>query len=122
MLVRVVAVFVGGAVGTLCRHGVDELMASSATTWPWSTFAVNVVGSLALGLLVGRIADADRPARLLLGTGFLGGFTTYSALAVQTDALLRDDLVTGLAYPVVSVLAGLVAALVGFVVAREGAS
>lgn len=115
-------VLVGGAIGTLGRHGVMEWIGSSST-WPWPTFVVNIVGSLVLGLVVVRFARPDAPRRLLLGTGLLGGFTTYSAFAVETDRLFRDDRVAlALLYPVVTVAVGAAAALLGMALGRRIAS
>lgn len=112
----------GGSVGTLSRYGVTQWL-DSGQLFPLDTFAVNVTGSFALGLLLAvlltRAAEDARPTRLLLGTGFLGGYTTYSAFAVETETLLRDDhLALGLTYALGSVLAGLVAALAGVAAGR----
>ena len=112
-------VVLGGAAGTLSRFGVNEALPGD-TLFPIATFIVNVVGSFALGLLLAALLTRRNELRLLLGTGFLGGFTTYSALAVETDTLLRGDhVVMGLAYAVGSVLAGIAAALVGIAVASR---
>ncbi len=111
----------GGALGTLARYGLDEATGST-TTWPWATFIVNIVGSFALGVLAARVAEPSDPRRLLLGTGLLGGFTTYSAFAVQTEALLRNgEVAVGLLYPAASVLLGLAAAITGLVIGRRRA-
>ncbi len=115
-------VVAGGSAGTLSRYGVTQWLGSEQL-FPFDTFAVNVTGSFALGVLLAvllvRADDGARHARLLLGTGFLGGYTTYSALAVQTDALLRDDHVTlALGYALGTVVAGLLAALAGVAVGR----
>lgn len=115
-------VVAGGFAGTLGRYGVTRWLASG-DLFPVDTFVVNVTGSFALGallaVLVVRADDAARDTRLLLGTGFLGGFTTYSALAVQTDALLRDDHpAMGLGYALGTVVAGLLAALAGVAAGR----
>jgi len=116
-------VAIGGAAGTLARHWIAEALAGDRL-FPLPTFLVNVTGSFALGALLavllvrGHRASANR-MRLLLGTGFLGGYTTYSALAVETDTLLRGDHVAlGRAYAVGSVVAGLVAALAGVAAGR----
>lgn len=107
-------VFVGGAVGSLSRY-----LLALALPGLWPVFVVNTVGSFALGLLLGRLAPHQRGARLLLGTGFLGGFTTYSAFtldAVQLGLVGGPFLAIGFAAG--SVAFGLVAALVGFAVAE----
>lgn len=116
-------VAIGGAAGTLARHGIAEAL-DPDQLFPWATFLVNVTGSFALGALLAvlLVRDHSAPAnrlRLLLGTGFLGGYTTYSALAVEADTLLRDDhLALGLVYAIGSVVAGLVAAFAGIAAAR----
>ncbi|MEJ7635880.1 CrcB family protein [Aeromicrobium sp.] len=118
-----ILVAVGGAAGTLSRHGIAEVL-DPGLQFPLATFLVNMTGSFALGallvvLLVREQTTSADQWRLLLGTGLLGGYTTYSALAVETDALLRGEHVAlGLAYAGGSVLAGLLAALAGIVTAR----
>jgi CrcB protein len=116
-------VAIGGAAGTLSRHGVAEAL-DADRLFPLATFLVNVTGSFALGALLAvlLVRDHSAPAnrlRLLLGTGFLGGYTTYSALAVDTDTLLRSDHVAlGLTYAVGTVIAGFVSAGAGVAAAR----
>ncbi|KAA1373592.1 fluoride efflux transporter FluC [Aeromicrobium fastidiosum] len=117
-------VVAGGAAGSLARYGIGEWL-NTGHDLPIGTLLVNVTGSFALGallaLLLGRGDDAGRlrEARLLLGTGFLGGYTTYSALAVETDTLLRDGRIAlGAAYAIGTVALGLLAALAGVVSGR----
>lgn len=116
-------VALGGAAGTLTRYGIAEAL-DSDRLFPLATFLVNVTGSFVLGALLAvlLVRDHSAPAnrlRLLLGTGFLGGYTTYSSLAVETDTLLRGHHVAlGLAYAAGSVVAGLLAACAGVVAAR----
>jgi CrcB protein len=118
-----VLVALGGATGTLSRYGIAEAL-DADRQFPLATFLVNVTGSFALGallttLLVREHSAPAHPLRLLLGTGFLGGYTTYSAYAVETDTLLRGDHVAlGVGYAVGSVIAGLVAAFAGIASAR----
>jgi len=116
-------VAVGGAAGTLARHGIAEAL-DADRLFPLATFLVNITGSFALGALLAALLVRDHSApanrlRLLLGTGFLGGYTTYSALAVETNTLLRGDHVAlGLTYAAGSVVAGLLAAYAGVAAAR----
>lgn len=85
-------VFLGAGIGGVARHGVNLAAARAfGLGFPWGTLAVNGLGSLAMGLLAGWLAArADEPwsgpARLLLATGVLGGFTTFSAFSL--DAVL----------------------------------
>ncbi|MEG9226397.1 fluoride efflux transporter FluC [Aeromicrobium sp. Sec7.5] len=101
----------GGAIGTLARYGLDESV-GVVRDLPLSTLLVNLVGSLALGLLVGR--GVPERLRLMLGTGLIGGFTTYSAFAVQVQDLgTGGDIALGAAYALVTVLGGFALAVVG---------
>lgn len=116
-------VLVGGAVGTSVRAALEHALAP-ATGWPWVTFAINVVGSFALGLLLGALAGrgadvgARRAVRLGVGTGVLGGFTTYSTFTVEVHRLVDEGTAgLGLAYAVGSVLVGLGAAVAGLALA-----
>ena len=110
-------VAVGGAVGTIARYGLDESVGVVRDV-PLSTLLVNLVGSLALGLLIG--AGVPERLRLLLGTGLIGGFTTYSAFAVQVHDLgSGGDLARGAGYAAVTVLGGLASAAIGLRWARR---
>lgn len=103
----------GAAVGApmrfLAAHLLDAARRHDGRSgWPWGTLTVNLLGSFVLGLLV---ADAvDGRAMALLGTGFCGGLTTYSAFAVQT---VDGGRVRGPAYAVVTVGGCLIAATLG---------
>jgi len=116
-------VVIGGAAGTLSRHGIAEAL-DGDRLFPLATFLVNVTGSFALGALLAVLLVRDHSAaanrlRLLLGTGFLGGYTTYSALAVETDTLVRGDhAALGVTYAVCSVVAGLMSAFAGVAAGR----
>lgn len=88
-VVTVVGVGLGGAVGATLRWLVGEPLRSEslvAGAFPWSTFAVNVVGCLLIGLVSIRLPEQHR-MRPILVTGLLGGFTTMSAFAVELNEL-----------------------------------
>ncbi|MBP2475958.1 CrcB protein [Crossiella equi] len=74
----------GGVLGALARHGIGVLVPG-----PWPTVGINVLGCLLIGLLTARTA-ADSVLRPFLGTGVLGGFTTFSAYAVDAVRLVHD--------------------------------
>ncbi len=94
-------VFLGGGIGSALRYlaGVQAAKSFGAFTategWPWGTFAVNVIGCLLIGVcfrLLPTPEDGPASARLLLMTGVLGGFTTFSAFSLETAHLwLRGD-------------------------------
>ncbi|MGH1562407.1 CrcB family protein [Mumia sp. DW29H23] len=118
LLVLVVAL--GGAVGTLARAGLSELWPHDGDALPVATLTANLVGAFLLGVLLERLlaAGEETPPRLLLrlglGTGVLGGLTTFSGLALDTVTLVRADAVAlAAAYAVGSVVLGLVACLAG---------
>lgn len=80
---------VGGAAGSLLRYGCSRLWNSS--TFPYGTLAVNVIGSFLIGMLWAVFArQADEQKRLLLITGFCGGFTTFSAFSLEGLQLLQQ--------------------------------
>ncbi|AKT52915.1 membrane protein [Arsenicicoccus sp. oral taxon 190] len=108
----------GGAVGAATREAL--VLAFPADGIDTAVLAINVVGAFLLGLLLERLLLAGpdrgprRAARLLLGTGVLGGFTTYSTLALDVVRLLqRGDAGMAIAYGLATVLLGAVASLAG---------
>jgi CrcB protein len=121
---RVLALVVaGGAVGTTLRYLLESAFAAPAGTWPWVTFWINVTGALALGALLEVLAVLGpdegwrRSVRLGVGTGVLGGFTTYSTFVVETALLARESApVLAVGYDLASLAVGFLAALAGTVV------
>ncbi len=117
------AVAVGGALGTLARYGVSRLVPVDPGTFPWSTFVVNLSGALVLGVVAAVVAarfPADRFLRPFVATGFLGAFTTFSTLALESTVLVGDGhpaLAAG--YALVSVAAGVGAAGAGLALGRR---
>ncbi len=102
-------VALGAAVGAPLRFWLATWLDDDV---PYGTLTVNVAGSFALGLLVAMSVDGD--AYALLGIGFCGGLTTYSAFAVQTVRLGRR----GLAYAAATVVLSVAAAALGFVLGQ----
>lgn len=108
-------VAIGGALGAVARYKLGSVVLHYTSAWqfPAGTFAVNVLGCLAAGILIGLgeyYAFLTQEIRLLVFTGFLGGFTTFSAFGVETVALLqRGELGVAALYVVLSVLCGLAA-------------
>lgn len=122
---RLLAVIaVGGVLGSLARWAVNLAFGErSPGDWPWATLTVNVIGCLAIGILASRLPTDRGPwwARPLLITGILGGFTTFSAYAVETGTLLdAGKPVAAIGYLIVTVAAGLLAVRIGVALARRG--
>ena len=120
-------VALGGAAGAVARYqagrGMTALLGPAAVSaFPWATLAVNVVGSLAMGLLAGWLArhgTGGESARLLLGVGLLGGFTTFSAFSLELMVLIeRGQSGSAFAYAAISVLAGVSALYLGLIAMR----
>ncbi|MFC2778575.1 MULTISPECIES: fluoride efflux transporter FluC [Actinomyces] len=108
----------GGCAGTLVRAALERAWPASPGHLPVTTLALNVVGALALGLLLGALGEGRPRLRLALGTGMLGGLTTHSTFILESHRLLTSGEdgghpVLGAAYLVGSMVAGLVAAGLG---------
>jgi CrcB protein len=114
-LLAVIAV--GGAVGSVGRYAAGLAFPHADGGFPWSTFLVNLLGSLAMGVLVVWILSMARPhpwLRPFFGVGVLGGWTTFSGYALDIHAMVRAGSVgKALLYLVASLLLGLVAVGIG---------
>jgi len=113
-------VFVGGAVGAGIRIVLGQWWTSSSM-FPWPTFVINLTGAALLGALYGLTSGPGAgQLRLLLGTGLLGGYTTYSTFAVGSDGLiLSDHLLLGLLYAIPTVALGIAGAFIGELLTRR---
>jgi CrcB protein len=115
---------VGGFLGAVARYklGGAVLHLAVQQLFPWGTFAVNLLGCAAMGLLAGlaeRHGFFTQPWRLFIFTGVLGGFTTFSAFGLETVTLLqRGAWPTALAYVAASVVLGLLLLWLGVVAVK----
>ena len=119
-------VMAGGAVGAGARHLTGRSMvALLGSDWPWGTMTVNLVGGLLMGLLAGtlaRSAQGGEAWRLLLGVGVLGGFTTFSAFALDTVVMMqRGAMVPAFGYVLLSVIGSVAALYAGLMLTRVAA-
>lgn len=123
-MIKLAMVGLGGAMGAMCRYLVYEayVIAVKDASLPLGTITVNVLGCLIIGLL-GGIADTrdvfSPEIRVLVFTGFLGGFTTFSTFGLELFLYIRNGQ-TGLAVlnGVIQLAAGLIAVWAGFAIAR----
>jgi CrcB protein len=111
------AIFAGGALGAGIRTALEDAAPAKAASWPWTTFAVNVVGSFLLGYLACRLQErlpVTAYTRPLLGTGLCGALTTFSAFQLELLRLLDHGAVLLAAlYAVGSIAAGFAGLLIG---------
>ena len=116
-------VMVGGAMGAGARHLVGQiLLARLGPGFPWWTLSVNIAGSLMMGLLIGWLArsGSSDQARLFLGVGVLGGFTTFSSFSMEFWTLFeRGQVAQAAAYVGASVIIGIAACGVGLAMMRQ---
>ena len=123
MVAGYVIVFVGGGLGAALRHGVNRAsLAYFGPTIPFGTLLVNVVGGLLMGILAELFlvkGGGSQEFRLFLTTGFLGGFTTFSAFSLEAALMWQRSDYTGLvSYVVASVLFSVVALFLGMAAVR----
>ena len=119
-------VMAGGAVGSGARFLTGRAMASLfGADFPWGTLAVNLVGGLLMGALVGVLARAAGSAeqwRLLIAVGMLGGFTTFSAFSLDVVTMIeRGDLTSMTLYVGASVIGSCAAVFAGLTLTRIAA-
>ncbi len=124
-LVSVLLVGAGGAAGSVARYVTQLYVERSplAGPWPWATLLVNAVGSLLLGALLGALGPAPEGAalrwKLLLGTGVMGGFTTYSTYNAEVLAFFsRGESWLGAAYMMTTLVTCLAFGTAGLLIGR----
>ncbi len=106
MMMPWMVVAMGGAVGATLRHGVNQMALHwLGTGFPWGTLAINVIGSVLMGVLIGAFAllwDAPQSMRLFLTTGVLGGFTTFSVFSLDAVSLMQRGQISEAAFYVLA--------------------
>lgn len=117
-------VFIGGGIGSMLRHAVNQLGAAFfGVNFPSGTLFVNITGSLAMGLVAGWFAfrgEGEQLLRLFLTTGILGGFTTFSAFSLDVALLWeRGQTATAIAYSLGSVGAAIIGIFIGLGIVRS---
>ncbi|WP_206918105.1 fluoride efflux transporter FluC [Alicyclobacillus suci] len=101
----------GAAVGSVARYGVGILISNvNKTPFPWGTWIINMVGTTLLGLFTLSLKSHSPDLFTLLGTGFCGGFTTFSTMSVETVNLFRSNRLMSIFYLVSSLGFGLILA------------
>ena len=125
-MTNIFLVMSGGAVGALARYQLGRLAGHMmpGALWPWGTFAANLLGGFAMGLLAGWLARfgtaSGEAVRLLLAVGVLGGFTTFSSFSLETVLMIeRGQFGIALAYSAFSVIGAIGALVAGLSVMRS---
>ena len=120
---RIAAIFAGGVVGALARVGVAQALPHGPDSWPWGTFAVNMVGALLLGYFVAQLRDhpRERLTHPFLTTGICGTLTTFSTMQLELFTLVdAGHLGLGGAYVAATVLAGYAFVRLGLAIEHRG--
>jgi CrcB protein len=116
-------VMIGGAIGAGARHLVGQaVLARFGPAFPWGTLTINIVGSLLMGLLVGWLvrSGGGDTARLFVGVGILGGFTTFSSFSMEYWMLFeRGQNAQAAAYVLASVIGAIAACGLGLFIVRQ---
>jgi CrcB protein len=111
-------VAIGGAIGSAARFAISVLaLHAFGAAFPWGTLAVNIIGSAAIG--VAAASGMEGQLRLLVVTGFLGGFTTFSAFSLETGVLFGRSPWLAALYVTASVALGLAAFALAWMLARR---
>jgi CrcB protein len=111
----------GGALGAAARYLAVASLGTRASGWPLGTFAVNLLGGFLMGVLAAFVlrGTASETARLFLGVGVLGGFTTFSAFSLEGFQLIsRGQWLLAAGYALASVIGSIAALAVGFAMVR----
>ncbi len=113
-------VALGGALGSVARYATGSLaQARWGEGFPWGTLAVNLVGAGLMGVLAGALAGRASPWALFLGTGVLGGFTTYSAFNQEVlNLALRGEAGRAALYAGATVVGALLCGFAGFALGK----
>jgi len=122
-LYKLLIIGLGGFLGSVARYVTTKLVDDKLSpAFPYGTLTVNILGSFLLGIIyiiALRKAGLTENGRLFLGVGFCGGFTTFSAFALENFSLMQEKFVgTSLLYISVSIVGGILALVAGVWVAR----
>ena len=119
---KVILIALAGAAGTLARYWLSSFVQQQAGNFPWGTFAVNMIGSFLFGIVwtlteERMVISAD--TRLIILTGFMGAFTTFSTFMFDTSNLMRQSQwLLAFGNIALQLIAGLAGMFLGFAIGR----
>lgn len=123
MMKQLLLVFIGGGLGSALRYWISFLLNNADSKFPYGTFAVNIIGSLLIGLIFGFALKSNSFSTnsvLFLVTGFCGGFTTFSAFAFENQELLKQGDITSFAiYSIASLVLAIAMVFFGMWIIRS---
>jgi CrcB protein len=121
-VITLVLIALGGALGAPARYEIAQIIRVPKDGFPWATFWTNLSGALVLGFFLTLIIERfhrSRYPRMFFAVGFLGAYTTFSTMAVETDLLAKNGhAATGIVYLLTSIVAGLAVCAGGIALAR----
>ncbi len=124
-MIKFFLIFLGGGTGSVARYLMTNAVSRAVpgSTFPWYTLSVNIFGALVIGILLEIMAlrvSLPEPSRFLLVTGFLGGFTTFSAFSLESALMLeRGDYLSLLVYITASVAGTIAMVFIGSAIVRS---
>lgn len=114
---NILLVFLGGGIGSICRYLISIIFQNKSLAFPTPTFIANLLGSLIIGILLGFTithTSVSQSMKVLLITGFCGGFTTFSTFSSESLFLLQNNMIsTAVIYILSSVLLGILLVFIG---------
>lgn len=118
MILKILLISAGGFLGAICRYKLSLLLNSQMTgKIPKGTLLINLTGSFLLGVIMG--ADSSEDVRLLLGTGFMGAFTTFSTFNLEAVKLIQTSAkLKAVIYIVLTYVCGITLAFIGFFIGK----
>ena len=120
MLKEIIAVFIGGGIGSILRFMVNKIEFFSETNFPYNTLVSNILGCFILGLVLGYFIKNNNPNSILfifLTVGLCGGFTTFSTFSYESLAMLQQGQVLSFfSYILISLIVGVLSIYVGTII------